>query len=300
MSRPKAAKPRRPALRYHGGKWRLAPWIIEHFPAHRTYVEPFAGAASVLLRKDPAYAEVYNDLDGDVVDLFRILRDPVSADQLHRLLTLTPFAREEFEAAYQPSEGPLERARRLVIRSFMGIGSDGSKISKAPTGFRNNTSRDGTIPAHDWVDYADALLVLSDRLRGVVIENRHALPCMKQHDRIDTLHFVDPPYLPDTRKISHRGIGYEHEMTADDHVELLAALRELDGMVVLCGYPSKLYDQVLVGWETRTMAVRADGARQRTECLWLNPACADELAGSLFAGRHAAGSSGISCMAGPA
>jgi DNA adenine methylase len=93
----------RPALRWHGGKWRLAPWILSHFPAHRCYVEPYGGGASVLLRKAPSDAEVYNDLDGDVVTLFRVLRDAAQSDRLVRLLRLTPFARAEFEGAYEPT-----------------------------------------------------------------------------------------------------------------------------------------------------------------------------------------------------
>ncbi|HBP4591037.1 TPA: DNA adenine methylase, partial [Pseudomonas aeruginosa] len=102
--------PQRPILRYHGGKWLLAPWIIQHLAPHHTYIEPFGGAASVLLRKARSYAEVYNDLDGDVVNLFRVARD--RGEELRQALALTPFAREEFEASYAETTDPLERARR--------------------------------------------------------------------------------------------------------------------------------------------------------------------------------------------
>lgn len=100
-----------PALRYHGGKFRMAPWVVGHFPAHRCYVEPFGGAASVLLHKKPAYAEVYNDLDGDIVNFFRVLRDPEQAERLIAACVLTPYAREEFEQAYQHSDDVIERPR---------------------------------------------------------------------------------------------------------------------------------------------------------------------------------------------
>ena len=104
----------RPALRYHGGKWKLAPWLQLFFPAHRVYVEPFGGGASVLLRKPRSYGEVYNDLDAEVVNVFRMLRD--RGPELHNLLTLTPFARAEFKLAYETSADPLEQARRTIAR----------------------------------------------------------------------------------------------------------------------------------------------------------------------------------------
>src|SRR3954466_7106373 len=98
---------RRPVLRWHGGKWKLAPWIISHFPPHRIYVEPFGGAASVLLRKTPAFSEIYNDLDGEAVNLFQVLRRPADAGRLIELLELTPFARAEFEDSYAECEDPV-------------------------------------------------------------------------------------------------------------------------------------------------------------------------------------------------
>jgi DNA adenine methylase len=267
--------PSRPALRWHGGKWRLAPWIISHFPVHRIYVEAFGGAASVLLRKARSYAEVYNDLDGEVVTLFRVLRGP-RAGELIEAVRLTPFAREEFEDAYEPSEDPVEAARRLVVRSFMGFGSDGHNVA-VKTGFRSASNRSGTTPAHDWLNLPHALLAVAVRFQGVVVENRLALDVMHQHDGPDTLHYVDPPYLPETRsQKSRRGKlryhAYTHEMDDSQHGELVRALRDLAGAVVLSGYPSSLYDNLLAGWRKVECEAMADGARARTEVLWLNDA----------------------------
>jgi len=270
--------PTRPALRYHGSKWRLAPWIISHFPAHRIYVEPFGGGAAVLLRKERAYSEVYNDLDEDLVSYFRILRDPETAARFIDAIEMTPFARQEFEAAYQPADDAFERARRMVVRSFQGFGSDGTN-PKVKTGFRGNANRRGTTPARDWMGLPDGLNRIVERLRGVCIENRPAIDLMRYHDAADVLHYVDPPYLPETRS-SHcfrSGHGYRHELSLDDHVALLEALQELKGMVVLSGYASALYDGTLAGWRTVDKATHADGARPRTERLWLNPACAAAL-----------------------
>ena len=135
----------RPAFRYYGGKWKLAKWILSHFPAHRVYVEPFSGAASVLLQKPRAYAEVLNDVDGDIVNLFRVLRDEETARRLQHALELTPFARAEFENAYEPCDEPVERARRLVCRAAMGFG--GGAVSRRSTGFRNDATRAWSAPA---------------------------------------------------------------------------------------------------------------------------------------------------------
>lgn len=219
-------KPRRPALRWHGGKWLLAPWIISHFPAHRVYVEPFGGAASVLLRKGRAYSEVYNDLDGEVVNLFRVLRIPSDAATLIASLKLTPFSRTEFEAAYDQTAEPIERARRLVIRSFMGHGSDAPNL-KHRTGFRSNSTRSGTTPAHDWANYPEGLARVVARLIGVVVERRDACEVMAAHDGPETLHYVDPPYVHATRSRS-RG-EYVHEMSDADHARLLDCLLGLGG-----------------------------------------------------------------------
>jgi DNA adenine methylase len=256
--------PDRPVLRYFGGKWMLAPWIISHFPPHRTYVEPFGGAGSVLMRKPRSYAEVYNDLDSEVVNLFRVLRE--RGPDLRALLKLTPFARVEFDMSYEASPDPVERARRTIIRSFMGFGSN-SVNREAKTGFRANANRSGTTPAHDWVNYPDCIEVFTERLSGVVIENRDAIEVMAQQDSPDALHFVDPPYVHDTRSEKHR---YACEMTDGDHERLLSFLPTLKGAVILCGYEHPLYERL--GWHTTTREAHADGARDRIEVLWLNPA----------------------------
>lgn len=269
--------PSRPVLRWYGGKWKLAPWIISHFPKHRVYVEPFGGAGSVLLRKARTHAEVWNDLDDWVVNLFRVLRDEAQACRLLELLRLTPFARSEFELArrIQDAEGdPVEMARLLVIRSYMGFGANAH--NGRSTGFRANSSRLGTTPAEDWGNYPDCLKLVINRLRGVIVENRRGQEVMAAHDAPTTLHYVDPPYLPATRspgnKYDLKYRAYRHELTVEDHISLLDFLNELKGMVVLSGYPSALYDDALVYWRRVEIDAHADGARPRTEVLWINPA----------------------------
>lgn len=268
----------RPIIRYHGGKWLLAPWIIAHMGSHHTYVEPFGGGGSVLLRKPRSYAEIYNDLDGDVVNLFRMARD--HGEELRRLLQLTPFAREEFDASYEPSPDPLERARRMVVRSLQGFGS--AAASGERTGFRSSSTRTGTSPAVDWRNYPDALVATIDRLQGVVVESRDALEVMAYHDRPETLHYVDPPYVHSTRsdKVRHNDTGksYRHELTDDQHQRLAEFLLGLRGKVLLSGYRCPLYDELFAGWHRVERHAFADGARERIECLWLNDAARRGLA----------------------
>lgn len=160
----------RPVMRYHGGKWRLASWVISHFPPHRCYVEPFGGAASVLLKKPRSFAEIYNDLDDDIVNVFRILRDPEQAALLKKNCELTPFARTEFLGAYTETREPLEKARRILTRSWMGHGASG--VRKHRTGFRVNPHRQRTTAAGDWMGWPRAIEAFTERLRGVVIEMR--------------------------------------------------------------------------------------------------------------------------------
>lgn len=269
----------RPALRYHGAKFRLAPWIMGFFPPHRCYVEPFGGAAGVLLQKPRAYAEIYNDLDGDVSNFFRVLRNPLQRAMLIEAVTLTPYSHSEFEQAWEPTEEPVERARRLAIRAQMGFGSAGA--TKGQTGFRIDSRREYGTAQHLWALYPDQLADVGKRLAGVLIENAPAIDVMRQHDSPQTLHFVDPPYLHDTRVLQAGGRGYyRHEMSNDDHRELLDVLRGLEGYVVLSGYPSDLYEQTLAGWEQHTTGSRISAGRGtavRTECVWLNPACSAAL-----------------------
>lgn len=269
-----------PALRYHGAKFRLAPWVMQFFPEHKAYVEPFGGAAGVLLQKPRAYAEVYNDLDDDIANFFRVLRDPGQSERLIELLQLTPYARAEFNLSYEECDDPIERARRTAIRASMGFGSAGA--TKGVTGFRIDTARPYGTAQHLWTRYPDQLAAVIDRLQGVLIENRPAIEVMRQHDAVDTLHFVDPPYVFETRSLRNVVQGcYRHGMTNDQHIELLGTLKSLQGMVVLSGYPSALYEQELAGWQLHTTAARISAGRGtalRAECVWLNPQCQEKLA----------------------
>lgn len=281
--------PTRPALRYHGGKFRLAPWILQFFPTHQAYVEPFAGAASVLLLKERSPAECLNDRDNRIVSFFRVLRDPAQSAELQRRCRLTPYARTELEWAFEPATDEIDAAHRLVVRSFMGHGSD-SACRTTRTGFRSRLTDNRALPSAEWSTWPESIDIFRRRLAGVLIENHEAQPVIRRMDGARTLIYCDPPYVHSTRSAlasnSSTTNGYRHEMTDADHETLAAVLHKAAGMVVISGYPSELYQSLYRGWERHERSHVADRARMRTEVVWLNPACSAALSrdrGGLFA-----------------
>lgn len=266
--KPAPPKLTRAALRYFGGKWQIAPWVISNLPAHRIYVEPFGGAASVLLRKLPSDIEVYNDLDEEIVSIFRTLQNPQQCSRLIRLLRRTPYARCSFEQAFEPTCDPLVRVQRAIVRSFMsfhhGALFDLKKRSFADARHRTKSS----CKAHDWVSYTRHLVRICQRLQGVIIERRDALDVIRAQDSPGTLFFVDPPYLPTTRSKT----SYRCELTEEQHIALLTRLQSIQGRAVIAGYPSDMYDNLLQGWRRVERPHHAAGSsRPRTEVLWISP-----------------------------
>ncbi len=261
---------RRPVLRYHGGKWRIAPWIISHFPDHRVYVEPYGGAASVLMRKPRSWAEIYNDLDEQIVNVFRVIRDKPA--ELCELVRNTPYSRVEFEQSYEPHPNAIEQARRTITRAFFGHGT--ASMAGHSTGFRAKSHSQHTGGAREWTNYPDQIRLFAERIRGVIVEHKDAAILIDDHDRPDTLFYVDPPYLPELRHPGNphcRKGEYRHEMTREDHVSLLRRLREAEGKVIISGYPSDLYDEILHDWRREKRMAQADRAQPRTEVLWISP-----------------------------
>lgn len=275
MATEMSSKPTRPVLRYHGGKWRLAPWIIGQFPEHRIYVEPYGGAASVLMQKRRSYAEVINDLDEEVVNVFRVLRDQDTAEQLRELLHLTPWSRLEFAGAYEPTSDPVERARRTIVRTAMAHGTTSRRKNR--TGFRAKNYRRNQTGAKDWCSWPEQISAYVERLRGVTIESRPALEIIEQQDTPETLFYVDPPYMLETRSTvransqSDRDRAYAHDLSDEDHAQLAEVLHRIDGMAIVSGYPCDRYEQLYSSWEQLERRVPVDGGQTRTEVLWVSP-----------------------------
>jgi DNA adenine methylase len=282
MSTPKLVPP----LKWHGGKRYLAERIVALIPRHRYYVEPYAGGLAVLLERDPndrrlwlsekagqdGVSEVVNDLNGELINFWRVLRHQDLFPEFARLCQATPLARSEFERAVESqaaSADPVGRAWAFFVRC---------RQSRAGTfkGFtsitRSRTRRGVNGNASEWIGAVDGLPAVHARLRPVVIENMKALDLMRRDDGPGTLYYLDPPYLHETRQTTD---AYAFEMTEADHRDLLDLVKQFRGQVMLSGYPSPLYDEALTGWNRHTFDLPNHAAggmakRRMTECLWCN------------------------------
>ena len=234
--------PRKRALaRYLGGKNRIAPWIISFFPEHRIYVEPFGGSAAVLLNKKPAFLDVYNDLYDRIVNFFEVLKDSEKSERLASLLELTPYAQESYKRSFEVSSDHVEDAARFAINSMMSYGGGIHK-----PGFKRNGLLRTTAYPQTWRDYPKIVRECAAELRArdVEINKMDALVVMRRYDSVETLHYVDPPYVQTTRG---KGIRYTHEYDNEDHINLLEFLKTLKGKVVLSGYDSEIYERFFRG-----------------------------------------------------
>jgi DNA adenine methylase len=270
-----ASAPARPALRYFGGKWKIASWIVSHLPLHDCYVEPFAGGASVLLNKQVSPVEVVNDLDGAVINFFQVLRSRPA--DLIRAIELTPYARSEYVASLAPSDDPLEWARRVYVWSHQSLGG----YRKLPGGwrFQRSVAARGSTPVDDWSNL-NHLWAVAWRLKQVFIECDEATSVITRWDSPATLFYVDPPYVFGSRTDTEHG-GYVHELTDDQHRALADLLHSVKGMVIISGYPCALYDDLYGTWRRWTHHAVTIRHGRATECLWLNPS-ADSARPQLF------------------
>jgi len=260
------------AIRWYGGKFSHLDWLLPLLPKCQHFCEPFGGSAAVLLNRDPAPVETYNDIDGDLVNFFRVLRD--KPDELIEKLVYTPFSREEFRIAYEMRGRvdlpDVERARLFFVRA------EQVRIGLAQTSTAGRwawcrlTSRRGMSGAVSrWLNRIDALWAVSERLRRVQIENRDAIDVIRQYDSADTLFYLDPPYPHESRGDVH---SYAYEMTEKDHEKLAEVLHSIKGKAALSGYRSPLTDRLYRDW-TRIdapVAIIHSVKRPRRESLWIN------------------------------
>jgi DNA adenine methylase len=251
-------------MNYYGSKWNAAPWILSHFPEHKIYVEGFAGSAAILLNKKRSDREILNDKDDEIVNIFRMARERGS--ELQELLKLTPFARSEFYHSYDPTDDPLEQARRTLIKAFMGIGNsvfrkNGFRISKTSS----------TCTAKSWVNYADCFEEIIERLRGVLVENMDYVDLLLRYDDHSTLFYLDPPYVRETRKCTQD--HYRHDFEDEEHLRFLESIKALKGMVIVSGYDHVIYDSLGPSWFKVGKEFHTQKGSFAQEVIWLNKAC---------------------------
>lgn len=266
-----------PILKYPGGKWSLARWIISYFPErYAHYVEPYCGSAAVFFSKVPSQHEVLNDLNGSIVNLFQVMR--TRCDELAQAIMLSPWSESEYNAIEghvdDTAGDELEHARRFLVRSWQAHGGTIAQVS----GWKHNGLKGNVYPVHLWKKLPERLLRAAVRLQDAEIRCRPALEIIDYYNTPDTLLYIDPPYELSTRSRKY----YKYEMTTQDHRELLEALARHKGMIVLSGYAHPLYDEMLEDWErVETPAVTEHG-NVRNECLWLNRKAAGQRQGRLF------------------
>lgn len=261
-----------PTLKYPGSKWRTADWIISHMPEHQSYLEPFFGSGAVLFNKPPATYETINDIDGRVVQFFRTCRE--EPDALAEALSLTPWARDEFDAAHDcmPWDSEVEQARKFAVRCWMSFGG---RVEK--NRWRNTTAshtNPGPNTTKIWHRLPETVQIVAQRMLNVQIDNVPAVDIIRRFNGPECLIYADPPYMRSTRTLN--GDQYKYEMTDADHIDLLNALLDHKGMVLLSGYNSDLYMDILKGWRVVTKQERANLGAPRTEYLWINPLAMDK------------------------
>jgi DNA adenine methylase len=259
----------RPPVKWHGGKHYLAREIVRLFPPHHTYVEPFGGAASVLLNKPTSPVEVYNDLDERITRLFRVLRD--QGEELRRRLTLTPYSEIEFRQATSACDDEVEQARRDFVRWRLSLGGRADSFSFTLHRVRRQMADvvSGYLSTID-----EQLPLIVERLRRVQIVCRPAIDVITRWDSPHTLIYCDPPYVPAVRQENSREV-YGHEMDEGAHRDLAVILGRCESKVVVSGYPSALYDELYAHWRTVEfdIANHAAGGKRKdreTERLWMN------------------------------
>lgn len=249
-------------LKYPGAKNRIADWICEYIPPHEVYLEPYFGSGAVFFGKTPAKIETINDLDGNVVNYFRVIRD--KPEELMALLEMTPYARDEYNSAFDifPEDSDVELARKFAVRCRMGFGC--SNLYR--NGFRSSQQRTSPHVTKEWRSIPDRLLAASERLKNAQIENLPALELIQRYDTPDVFAYIDPPYLHGTRK----NYLYKYEMEVKEHIKLLEALYNHPGKILLSGYDNDLYNDMLPGWKKVHKKTQAEKGIPRTETLWMN------------------------------
>ena len=232
---------------YIGGKLSHLNYILPLLPNKNTYCEPFGGSASVLLNRSPSKVEIYNDKYSEVVNFFKVLRD--DAEELVRLIKLTPYSREEFVKAINNSNnGDIERARCFYICCRQSIGSVSQKVSGYQWSYCINDSSKGMSSAvSSWLGSIEGLMQIAERFKKVQIENLSAIEIVNKYDSKETLFYCDPPY-PFCSRGKNKIYYGDNEMSNSQHKELSYYLKKVKGFIAISSYKSDFMDELYPGW----------------------------------------------------
>ncbi|MCE7984610.1 MAG: DNA adenine methylase [Caldilinea sp. CFX5] len=266
------------AFGWYGGKYTHLDWLLPLLPYTTHYCEPFGGSAAVLVNREPSPVETYNDVDGELVNFFRVLRN--QKEELLEAIGLTPFAREELRIAVNESDeqlSDLERARRFFVRARQVRTGLAQTASEGRWAHCKLTSRAGMAGAVSrWLGSVEGLAEIAQRLLRVQIENAPALEVIERYDSPETLFYCDPPYVHESRSDTK---AYAFEMTDAEHRALAEVLHKVAGKVALSGYHCKLMDELYGDWacihspakKAHSTNTRPDNSKQdRIETLWIN------------------------------
>lgn len=251
-------------LRYPGAKWRIADFILQHMPRHHSYLEPFFGSGAVFFRKTPAPIETVNDINCDVVNLFRIVRE--QADTLAEYIAGIPYARQVYEEALcvNESTSDLERAVRFLVMAWQ---SYGARMDGKNCGWKKDVvGREASYAVRNWNRLPSWIVAAQDRLKQVQIENQDAFQLIRQFNSPKVLIYCDPPYMLSTRNCK---TSYRHELDDSAHEELLYLLNKHSGIVMLSGYANELYDTLLRDWVRYDIDTVITSGSKRMESLWI-------------------------------
>lgn len=261
------------AFGWYGGKYSHLDWLLPLLPSCHHYCEPFAGSAAVLLNREPSPVETYNDIDGEVVNFFKTLRD--ESDELVRQIALTPFSREEYCLSIHESQENLssvERARRFYIKARQTRTGLAQTASLGRWANCKNTSRSGMSGVVSrWLGGVSGLDEIAERLLRVQIENRPAVDVISLYDSPETLFYCDPPYVHQTRGDNN---AYGFEMSEEQHRELADVLNNCEGLVAISGYDCSLMNELFPSpkWFKTVDKLKTIHSTkgERQEVLWTN------------------------------
>lgn len=259
-----------PVLLYPGGKYKIRDWICSFIPEHKIYIEPFCGGASIFFAKTPSEVEVLNDINGEICNFFRVLRE--EGEELAKQVFLTPYAREEYENSYLVSDkdSALERARKFCVRCHLSFAGG----NHYKTGFRD-------ARANNWNQLPETIIKSMYRIKQAQIESVSALNLIEKYQSTEVFFYLDPPYYFSNSGDKHKYL-YQHILSPEEHETMLKILVKSPSKILISGYDNELYQTYLEknGWNKQQKVTVANKGQERIETIWMNYETAMQL--SLF------------------